>query len=180
MGRVNSAFKDHLNWGMHATNLGKYCAILRECLLTRASFLLCEACYIIQKKYYNNYIIMDPPQRFLHDCSIIIIIIVITVQEAFEISEGIDGSAIVYTIMYIDALSGDIHNLTTIPASNCVHRMCQHIFKVSSKYIHFSDINITVFGTNVLGNGTRSSAMTIGMFSCYHKFQEKINLGCTC
>ena len=80
--------------------------------------------------------------------------------------------------MYTDALSGDIHNLTTIPASNCVHRMCQNLFKVtSSKYTHFSDINITVFGANVLGNGIRSNAATIGMFSCYHKFQEKNQLG---
>ena len=68
--------------------------------------------------------------------------------------------------MYTDTLFGDVCNLTTIPASNCVHGMCQHVLEVaSSKCAHFSNINITVFGTNLLGNGTMSNVVTIGKFN---------------
>ena len=78
--------------------------------------------------------------------------------------------------MYTDALSGDICNLTTIPVLNCVHRMCQHVFEVAfSKCARSSNINITVFGTNLLGNGTMSNTVTIGKFSIM-KFLEKLNV----
>ena len=54
--------------------------------------------------------------------------------------------------------------------------MCQHVFEVAfSKCARFSNINITVFGTNLLGNGTMSNTVTIGKFSIM-KFLEKLNV----
>ena len=84
-------------------------------------------------------------------------------QESFTISDGIDGSATSYTITYTDTLSGDTCGRATIPASVCLNRMCSHVFEVSSSNCRpFSDINVTVFGTNILGNGTVAQSVTIG------------------
>ena len=85
------------------------------------------------------------------------------VQESFIISDGIDGSATSYTITYNDALSDNVCGTAIIPASLCVNRMCSHVFEVSSSNCRpFSDINIMVFGTNVLGNGTVAHSVKIG------------------
>ena len=84
-------------------------------------------------------------------------------QESFTISDGIDGSATSYTISYTDALSNEMCSAVTISASFCVNRMCSHLFEVSSSNCRpFADINVTVFGTNVLGNGTVAHSVTIG------------------
>lgn len=84
-------------------------------------------------------------------------------QESFIISDGIDGSATSYTITYTDAVSSDMCSEVTVPATVCVKGICSHLFEVSSSNCRpFADISVTVFGTNVLGNGTVARSVTIG------------------
>ena len=79
------------------------------------------------------------------------------------ISDGIDGSATSYTISYLDSISGDLCSSATIPASLCVEGMCNHTFEVStSSCPPCVDINITIYVTNILGNGAISDPITIG------------------
>lgn len=81
------------------------------------------------------------------------------------ISDGIDGSATSYTINYLDSISGDFCSSATIPASSCVDGTCNHTFEVStSSCPPCVDINITVYSTNILGNGAISDPLTIGSF----------------
>ena len=82
------------------------------------------------------------------------------------ISDGIDGSAISYTITYMDSITGDPCSLATITASSCVEGICKHTFEVSlSSCPPCVDINVTVYATNILGNGAIiSDPITIGCF----------------
>ena len=78
-------------------------------------------------------------------------------QDPFMFSDRIDGSAISYTINYADTTSGADCGSTTIPALSCSRRICQSVFDLSSSSCPFSDsITVTVFGTNILSNGTLS------------------------
>lgn len=77
------------------------------------------------------------------------------------ISDDIDGSATSYTISYTDSLSGRLCISSLI--SHCENRMCSHQYQLSdSTCPNCVDINITVFATNILGNGRSSDAITIG------------------
>jgi hypothetical protein len=81
------------------------------------------------------------------------------------ITDGIEGSTISYTITYVDSISGDFCNSVTIPASSCIDGMCNHTFEVTlSSCPPCVDINITVYATNILGNGAISDPLTIGLF----------------
>ena len=72
-------------------------------------------------------------------------------------ADRIDGSVTSYTISYTDTISGASCGVATIPASSCSHGVCHHVFEASSSSCPFShSITVTVFGTNVLGNGTLS------------------------
>ena len=83
------------------------------------------------------------------------------------ISDGIGGSVTSYTITYLDSTSGDHCSLVTIPASSCIGGMCNHTFEVATSSCPACvDINITVYATNILGNGTISDPLTIGCFEC--------------
>ena len=73
-------------------------------------------------------------------------------QEKFFISEGIDGSATNYTIMYNDSTSGRMCDFVTISASVCSGQ-CNHTFDVPSICFAIASITITVFATNILGDG---------------------------
>ena len=77
--------------------------------------------------------------------------------------ERIDGSAISYTLTYLDSITGDPCSTATIPSFSCVEGICNHTFEVSlSSCTPCVDINITVYATNILGNGAISDPLTIG------------------
>lgn len=73
-------------------------------------------------------------------------------QDSFNIAEGIDGSALSYTISYSDSMSEIICHSTTISASSYDGGMCSDVFIASaSLYPPLTDITVTVFATNILG-----------------------------
>ena len=81
-------------------------------------------------------------------------------------SNGIDGSATSYTINYADTASGTSCESATIPASSCSGGVCQSVFELSSSHCPLSDsITVTVFGTNVLGNGSSSQPISTSEFN---------------
>ena len=85
-------------------------------------------------------------------------------QEKFNISNGVDGSALSYNINYIDADSGFVCTSATILASSCKKSVCVHQFIVSSSPCHSSlSIAITVAATNRLGSGLPSDPDLIGL-----------------
>ena len=81
--------------------------------------------------------------------------------------------ALSYTITYTNSDDGTICGYTNIPAIFCIDRICNHTFQVSTfSCPHRSKINITVFGSNQLGNGSYSNPVTVGQYTCiaiYHK-----------
>ena len=78
-------------------------------------------------------------------------------QVPFNITAGTDGSAISYTITYIDSISGSICGLTSIAASSCGSRICTDWFDLSSSMCkNSSNITVAAFATNVFGDGPLS------------------------
>ena len=68
-----------------------------------------------------------------------------------------------YTISYSDSASGIICGSTTIPASSCEDGTCDDVFVVAtSTCAPSTDITVTMFTTNVLGNGPISVPTKIG------------------
>ena len=97
---------------------------------------------------------------FHYSCSLISDVFM---QDTFNVSNGIDGSTISYTVIYSDSISGSICSLIIIPATLCGDRVCSHMFEVSlSSCSHDSNINVTTFATNILGDGPRSEPVTVG------------------
>lgn len=63
----------------------------------------------------------------------------------------------------MDSRDGSICGNATIPSGSCIDGICKHTFTIStSSCPPLSNINVTVFGTNQLGNGTNSDTVTIG------------------
>ena len=84
-------------------------------------------------------------------------------QDSFTITDGIEGYAISYTIIYTDAVHDVTCGTAAILASSCVSGNCSHTFELSTSSCHpYADISITVFGTNQLGNGSVSEPVTVG------------------
>lgn len=88
-------------------------------------------------------------------------------QEKFFVSEGIDGSATNYTIMYNDSTSGRMCDFVTISASLCISGQCSHVFNVPSICSTITSITIAVFATNVLGDGTMTIS-TLEISECIY------------
>ena len=87
-------------------------------------------------------------------------------QEKFNISKGVDGSAVSYNINYTDSDSGAVCASTTIfkLASSCVNSVCSHEIIVSSSPCHSSlSIQVTVAGANRFGSGLPSVPVSIGL-----------------
>ena len=79
------------------------------------------------------------------------------IQEPINISEGIDGSANSYTIIYFNSASRITCGEDTIPASECQNQICRHLFNVSvSSCTPDTNISVTVYATNMLGDGSIS------------------------
>ena len=87
-------------------------------------------------------------------------------QEKFNISNGVDGSAVSYNINYIDTDSYVCANITinNNSESSCRDDVCKHELEVSSSHCNSSsNITIIVRGTNKLGSGLPSIPITKGI-----------------
>ena len=85
-------------------------------------------------------------------------------QQPFQIADGIDGSAVSYTIIYSDSTSGGICSSAVISASLCTEELCTHSFDTSSSLCPpAANIDVVVFATNVLGNGSTSEPIFQGI-----------------
>ena len=74
---------------------------------------------------------------------------------------------IIYTDIYTDLTCYS----DTIMADSCEDEICKHLFDISlSNCPPTTNITITVFATNILGNGQMSTPINIGMstMSCNH------------
>ena len=84
-------------------------------------------------------------------------------QEPFNFSDTIDGSALSYTITYKRSDPSTICATTKVQATSCLNWTCEYTSTISN----FSDcltsfgIMVTVFGTNKLGNGSDSIPVLI-------------------
>ena len=82
--------------------------------------------------------------------------IIILQDDAFNISEGIDGSPTSFTITYSDQTANMICGQDTIPAAMFCewNTQCIHEFNISSPSCSSSTaIIVSIFATNLLGNG---------------------------
>ena len=63
--------------------------------------------------------------------------------------------SLVYTVVYMDSVSGKTCGSTDIPASMCIsNKACSQIFNFSSSACpNPMDIIVHVFGTNIIGRG---------------------------
>ena len=80
-------------------------------------------------------------------------------QTIAAIYGNINGSPTSYTVIFSDLTSGSICDLSTVPSApnNCDNgNSCQlqwHKFAISSPCSYNHDISVSVFATNILGNG---------------------------
>lgn len=85
-------------------------------------------------------------------------------QEKFNITYGLDGSTVNYTVVYTDSVSEVVCYTTTFPTSTCTpYGICKHVQKdfLSSNCSGSIGLRVSAFGTNVLGRGS-SNTFTIG------------------
>lgn len=84
-------------------------------------------------------------------------------QPPFSISDGIDGSTTLYTINYSNLTSGEVCGSAMIPGSSCMDSVCSDVFNVtSSRCFPSTELSVTIFASNILGNGEISEAYTYG------------------
>jgi hypothetical protein len=85
-------------------------------------------------------------------------------QEPFNFSDTIDGSALFYTINYTESSSNATCALANIQAASCLNQTCEYtsIKANISACLTSPSIMVTVFGTNRLGNGSTSNPVLIG------------------
>ena len=91
------------------------------------------------------------------------------------ISEGVNGSALSYTISYTDSNTGEMCNFLTISASSCKQGICTVPFinpLSCSEVVGEGDIDISITANNRLGKGP-PSVTTIGMTSYSDHFKIK-------
>ena len=85
-------------------------------------------------------------------------------QEKFNITHGLDGSVVNYTVVYTDTVSQVTCYSITFPTSACgSYGICKHVLKnlPLSNCPSSIGIRVSVFGTNVLGRGS-SNNFTVG------------------
>ena len=90
---------------------------------------------------------------------------VILFQDSFSISEGIDGSVKTYTFNLTYSNSECSHNLKTVPVSSCESEVCSYTLESLASLSCFdrsSQVMLTVFASNILGDGLPSNVSYIG------------------
>ena len=85
-------------------------------------------------------------------------------QDSFNITDGIDGSAVNYTITYSEPTFDSICGSDTIPVLSCDRGICSHVFDIpiSSSCPSSTAITVKVIASNKLGNGTAVNSITTG------------------
>lgn len=92
-------------------------------------------------------------------------------QDPFNISDGVDGSAMFYTVTYTDTVSNSSCHSATLPASNCIGGVCYNNYSIQSSSvdsftacsIHSPSIAVRVSAGNVLGNSSESMPIYISI-----------------
>ena len=90
---------------------------------------------------------------------------VILFQDSFSISEGIGGSVKTYTFNFTYSNSECGHSLKTVPVSFCESEVCSYTLETSDSLSFFerpSQVMLTVFASNILGDGLPSNISYIG------------------
>ena len=91
---------------------------------------------------------------------------VILFQDSFSISEGIDGSVKTYTFNFTYSNSKCGHALETVPITSCENEVCSYTLETLDSLSFFyrsSQVMLTVFASNVLGDGLPSNLSYIGI-----------------
>ena len=79
-------------------------------------------------------------------------------QDTFFISEGVDGSVKTYTY---NLTYSNSNYLKTIPESSCEREVCSYTLETPS-FDRSSQVMLTVFASNILGDGLPSNVSYIG------------------
>ena len=88
-------------------------------------------------------------------------------QENFNISEGIDGSPMFYTVNYTVSGTYIMCATSTISTSSCTNGVCEHMLEIPSSICPpSSSITVIVSGTNRLGEGQASNPVSIPGWAC--------------
>ena len=89
-------------------------------------------------------------------------------QETINFTDDIDWSIINYTVKYRNSFGRDCHS-ATFPVSYCTNGDCKHELELSSTMcLPSAYINLTIYATNLLGDGPNSDPLTI----CTYIFTE--------
>ena len=93
---------------------------------------------------------------------------VLHMQSKFNISDGIDGSAISYNISYTGVGSNSICASVIVLAEMCTSGVCEHELEFSGSYCDLSieSYMVVVTGTNTLGKGQPSTPISIHSKKC--------------
>ena len=91
-------------------------------------------------------------------------------QAAFNITDGMDGSATSYIIEYFEASTSGMTlcaDDTVEPSDSCVDGLCTHFFDLSSSSCDLSGpISVAVSAVNRLGRGASSNPILLrGMYN---------------
>ena len=84
-------------------------------------------------------------------------------KSIFKITDEVAGSTLSYTLIYTNNNSDSVCGSAIIPAFSCNSGICRHKFDAndSSLLCPTSNVyNVSVFATNLLGNGHTSSIVT--------------------
>ena len=104
-------------------------------------------------------------------------------QRPFNISSGIDGSAVSYTVTYSEATSGNICGSATISTSSCDDEVCRYLLRIdlaSSCLSSTRSVRVTAFATNILGNGPRTVPAILVVPQCDHGKLYTVDNECHC
>lgn len=91
----------------------------------------------------------------------IVVLLTIFLQEAFMISNGVDGSAHLYTTSYIDSNTGETCESLTVRATSCgeMNSTCTIPYITPlpcSERVGDRNIEVAISATNRLGSGPSS------------------------
>lgn len=80
------------------------------------------------------------------------------------ISDGINGSASSYTVLYSDSITNSVCNRAVLNSTSCENGLCTHLFDtMTSECLISTDIAVSVVATNALGNGQSSAPVFHGI-----------------
>ena len=90
-----------------------------------------------------------------------LVILILSIQDSFNISNTVDGSALYYTMNFIGT-SSVICNSSNVSVSSCSQRICMVPPVQLARCSQTGNVNIVVSAVNLLGEGPESS-LSIGI-----------------